>query len=184
MTDLKKVVENQEIILILSEHIYNKLHQHLLPKRSRLEECAFLFVETKLYESRVEFIYKDSYYVSDSDYVFHSGYHLELKDSIRAMLIKKAHDLNCCIVETHSHIKQEVAEFSYSDWMGFYDFVPHVQWRLKGKPYISLVFTTRNFDALVWFKDHQRPTTLKGIQVGNKLKVPTGKSIKNKYDEE
>jgi hypothetical protein len=184
MTDLKKGCENQEIILTLSEQVYNNLLKHLLPKRNKLEECAFLFVDTKIDEFRVEFIYKDSYYVSESDYLFHSGFHFELKDAVRAKVIKKAHDLNCCIVETHSHIKQGIAEFSYSDWIGFSDFVPHVQWRLKGKPYISLVFTARNFDALVWFKDKQSPITLKGIQVGKKLKVPTGKSINNKYNEE
>jgi hypothetical protein len=184
MTDLKKVSDNQEAILFLSEKSYKNLLKHLLPKKSRLEECAFLFVDAIFNESKVEFIYKDSYYLMDSDYKFRSGFHFELKDSIRAMMIKKAHDLDCCIVETHSHIEQEIAEFSYSDWSGFYDFVPHIQWRLKGKPYISLVFTTRNFDALVWFKNHQSPTPLKGIQVGRELKIPTGESIKHNYYEE
>jgi hypothetical protein len=184
MTDLKKVSDNQETILFLSEQSYKNLLKHLLPKKSRLEECAFLFVDAIFNESKVEFIYKDSYYLMDNDYDFRSEFHFELKDSIRAMMIKKAHNLNCCIVETHSHIGQRSAEFSYSDWDGFYDFIPHIQWRLKGKPYISLVFTTRNFDALVWFKDRKSPTALSGIQVGSVLKIPTGKSIKNKYYEE
>jgi hypothetical protein len=184
MTDLRKEPENHEIILTLSEKVYKNLLKHLLPSKGKLEESAFLFVDVTIDKSEVEFIYRDSYYVLEKDYVFRSGFHLELKDSVRAMLIKKAHELNCCIVESHSHIDQEIAEFSYSDWIGFDDFVPHIQWRLKGKPYISLVFTRRNFDALVWFKDKQTPIALKGIRVGNKLKVPTGKSIKNKYYEE
>lgn len=184
MTDLKKVFDSQEIILTLSEQVYNYLLKHLLPNRGKLEESAFLFVDITLDGSKVDFIYRDSYYVLESDYVFRSGFHLELKDSVRAMVIKKAHDLKCCIVESHSHINQGIAEFSYSDWTGFDDFVPHVQWRLKGKPYISLVFTRRNFDALVWFKENQHPVALKGIRVDNKLKEPTGKSIKNKNYEE
>lgn len=183
MTDLKKVSENMEAVLILSEQQYKNLLKHLLPKKSWLEECAFLFVDAIFNESKVEFIYKDSYCLMDSDYKFRSGFHFELKDSTKAMIIKKSHDLGCCIVEAHSHNEQRKAEFSSSDWSGFNDFVPHVLWRLKGKPYLSLVFTLRNFDAIVWVKDFRNPTYLNGIQVDSILKKPTGISINNRQYE-
>jgi len=40
--------------------------------------------------------------------------------------------------------------FSPSDIAGFREFVPHIHWRLKGKPYGAVVVAPASIDAALW----------------------------------
>jgi hypothetical protein len=84
------------------------------------------------------------------DYEVQAGDYLELGDAARARLIKEAHDRKLCLVESHSHPGPYPAAFSYSDLAGLEEFVPHVRWRLRGRPYAALVFAASGFDGLAW----------------------------------
>lgn len=167
-----------ESSLYIPESEFKKLREHLLPKQIVAEECAFLFVNHHCIDERAVFIYEDSFFLKSSDFVFRSKYYFELKDIVRAKMIKRAHNKNFILVEVHSHIEQEVAEFSPTDWIGFKDFVPHIIWRLKGKPYIAMVFTATGFDGLIWFKDKKRPIVLNKIIAGNFSIKSSKESIK------
>jgi hypothetical protein len=76
--------------------------------------------------------------------------HVVLADDVRPRVIKTAWDRNECLIEAHSHGPRGHAEFSPSDLLGFEEWVPHVTWRLRGRPYAALVVAGDKWDALVW----------------------------------
>lgn len=102
---------------------------------------------------------------------------IELTDEIRAKVIKRAHDLSATLVEFHSHLYQSKARFSESDLIGFNDFVPHVMWRLKRRPYVAIVVAGSTFDGLVWLADPKVPVNLTELRIGPKSLSPTGTTL-------
>ena len=104
------------------------------------------------------------------------GY-LELADEARAGLIKRAHDLGASLIEMHSHPGPWPAAFSLTDRVGLRETVPHMWWRLKGKPYVALVVAHSGFDALVWLDDRRVPRPLDGLLVGDEQFSPTNNSL-------
>lgn len=111
--------------------------------------------------------------ISPKDFAFRSGYHIELADEVRAKVIKHAHDLKASLVEMHSHTGTRPAAFSPSDMTGFAEFVPHVMWRLQGRPYFAIVVARGSFDGLAWIDDANTPHRLASIVVGNSVFTPT-----------
>ena len=83
------------------------------------------------------FEYIEWYAVPADGFSVCNEYHFELTDEVRAQVIKRAHDLGASIAEVHSHHGPWPAAFSPSDQLGFREFVPHVWWRLKGRPYLA-----------------------------------------------
>ena len=63
--------------------------------------------------------------------------------------------------------------FSLTDQKGFQEFVPHVWWRLKGKPYVAVVVAQTDFDGVVWISDSVSPQYLDGIVSGDTIHRPT-----------
>lgn len=161
---------------------YRNLRHHLLPKFPKNEEVVFVFVDSFKDDETLTFRFKDWYPLKPEDYVSRSASHLELTNQIKAEMIKKAHELGCSLIEFHSHLGQKSAKFSPTDWYGFEEFVPHVMWRLKGKPYCAVVVTTRSLDALVWIDKGADPISLSRIAVEGKTFTPTNNSIDNKVD--
>lgn len=96
------------------------------------------------------FTYVDWIPLKADDYAEQYQDYLELTDTTRARIIKRSHDLDTCLMEFHSHPGPYPAAFSPSDMHGFGEFVPHVRWRLKGKPYAAVVIAPSGFDALAW----------------------------------
>lgn len=166
------------IIIEIPTIVYDDLAQHLLPRKMHEEEAAFVFASVTRKGNDVVFEYKDYLKAVDSDYDLKSAFHIELTDDLRSRLLKKAHDLKASIIEFHSHVDQKLATFSFSDWDGFSEFVPHVFWRLERRPYAAVVFTKGSFDALAWVDDPKKPKKVDHLQVGSKLLKPTGLSYK------
>lgn len=88
--------------------------------------------------------------MTDADIESRSSQHVVLADGVRPRLIKTAWDRDQCLIEAHSHGPRGVAEFSASDLLGFEEWVPHVLWRLRGRPYVALVAASEAWDALAW----------------------------------
>ncbi len=101
-------------------------------------------------------------------------YHFELTDEVRAEVIKKAHDLESSLVELHSHEEQLPVSFSSTDFMGFRDFVPHVFWRLKNRPYLAVVVSKTGCDGLVWLDSPEEHQQLDAISTEKILIKTTG----------
>ncbi|NQT37792.1 MAG: hypothetical protein HQ581_09905 [Planctomycetes bacterium] len=148
---------------------YQTLLTHLLPDGSKFEEAAFLFVKPSERQEPSVFEYIDHCEVPPDGFSSRHSDYLELTDEFRASLIKRAHDLGASIAEFHSHPSPWPAAFSYSDRLGFNEFVPHVRWRLKGRPYFAVVVSATGFDALAWINGHEAPVPLDGLFVGTEI---------------
>jgi hypothetical protein len=64
---------------------------------------------------------------------------------------------------------------------GFQEWVPHIMWRLRQRPYVAVVVTPDSFDALVWQAGDQvmRPRGLHSLVLddGRELR-PTGETLR------
>jgi len=171
-------------LINLPDSVYKAIWSHLLPRRLFKEEAAFLYVQQKIENKVTTFHFLDWTPVPESGFAAQSPYYLELTDHMRATVIKQAHELNASIVELHSHKGDHLAEFSMSDLLGFQEFVPHVWWRLKGRPYMAVVVSRTSFDALAWIKDPKVPQQLDGIITETTIFKPTNLTIVNgdRYD--
>jgi hypothetical protein len=163
--------------LLLTQSCYDQLQQHLFGGDSEYEEAAFLFCSLNGNQERRELKVVEATLLRPEAFDRRSEWYLELTDETRGALIKRAHNLNACLVECHSHPGQAHARFSPSDLHGFSEFVPHVRWRLKGKPYAAIVFAESTFDALVWSSTNGEPDLLHAIRVDSKLLFPTGATL-------
>jgi hypothetical protein len=149
----------------------------LFPKKIRYENVAFIFSSIKKQAKSIEFNFIEWYPVLPNDYVFRSFWHVELKDDIRPRIIKKAFDMDAAIVEIHSHPYDAPATFSGSDLDGLQEFVPHVRWRLKGKPYAALVFSNSDFDGLAWVDNDGEVQPLTELIVNGCRLKPNGHTL-------
>jgi len=162
-----------QVFLSVEQEMHAALRAHLLPEDSLLEEVAFLYAHPVAKDGALLFQPAEWQPIAPDGFVYRSELGLELTDETRATVIKRSHDLGTSLVEFHSHTGPWPAQFSPSDWYGFSEFVPHVWWRLKGRPYISVVMTRSGFDALAWTLDPTAPQRLDGIYVGGQLVEPT-----------
>lgn len=157
-----------------------EIRGHLLPKKARNEQAGFLFARPNVERGvSIALTYVDWVALSRNDFAHQSPYHLELRDETRARVIKRAHDLQCSLVEFHSHPGLWPAQFSVSDFHGFDEFVPHVLWRLKGRPYAAVVVAPSGLDALAWITSSREILGVSAVVLDNHEKVvPTGLSLK------
>lgn len=137
---------------------------------------AFVFARHVEQGSDHFFEYVEWYAVPPAGFAIRTGYHIELTDKTRATVIKRAHDLDTSLAEFHSHLGTWPAQFSPSDQMGLNEFVPHVRWRLRGRPYLAVVATRADLDGLAWIDSSSRAVRLNGIRVGDRVLRPTGLS--------
>jgi proteasome lid subunit RPN8/RPN11 len=158
--------------------LYAGLLRHLMPLASDYEEAAFLFVRGVTHGEEMVFDPIDQFLVGPEGFVVRSPRFLELKDSVRAQLIMRAHQLGASIIEFHSHPRY-APEFSWSDKRGLREFVPHVRWRLKGRPYGAVVVAPAGFDALFWIDKSEMPVALNRLNVDGRALFPTGRSLAN-----
>ena len=158
-------------IVVIPEQVLKGLQTHLLRKH-RVEEAAFLYA----HHTPNGFEYIEWFPVPSHGFLNRSTYRLELTDAMRGVVIKRAHDLGASIVELHSHVSYLPASFSPTDLAGLDAFVPHVMWRLKGKPYVAIVMAVGSFDGFAWLSNPKTPQRLDGIHSGARTLVPTGLS--------
>lgn len=166
-----------QILIDLPLNVKEALWTHLLPRRFVSEEAAFLFVRSEEEASGCIFRPLDWYTVLPLGFSSRSAFHFELTDETRGAVIKRAHDLGASLVEFHSHSGRWPATFSASDLSGFEEFVPHVWWRLRGRPYGAVVVGRSGFDGLMWLHDPHGPVHLDGILVEGRLLKATKLSL-------
>ncbi len=166
-------------IITMPTVTYDALIKHLLPPNAYCEEAAFLFAEfSNDHGGSLSFQVIDWRPIPPNGFAYRSSDYLELKDGIRASLIKKAHDLNACLIECHSHPRFS-PQFSWSDCLGLKEFVPHVRWRLKGRPYAAVVVAADGFDSLVWHDKGSKPDDFAAIDIEGHYMEPTGYTLTN-----
>lgn len=158
--------DNTKVLVQMSGSSYEELQDHLLPDDMAAEEAAFLFARATYGGDRLEFHVVDWYPVPHEGFVTRSLHFLELTNETRALVIRRAHELGCSLIEAHSHAGHEPAQFSASDKSGFAEFVPHVLWRLKGRPYAAIVMARASIDGLAWC-EASRPLQVKAVVLGS-----------------
>jgi len=163
--------------LLIPKKVYQNIYNYLLPKKPKSEKVAFIFAAITSSVDYVNFQFKKWYRLKPHEYEYSSAGYVELKDEIRPKIIKIASDNNAAIVELHSHVFQGPAKFSFTDFQGFKEFVPHIWWRLKGKPYAAIVFSKSDFDALVWLDSPESYCRLTKIVAGKRHLYPNGTSF-------
>lgn len=167
------------ISLRMPEIVFRDIKNRLLPTGARNEEAGFVFARAEATgPDTVVFQYLEWWPLEHHNFEHQSQYHLELQDGIRARIIKHAHDLECSLVEFHSHPGPWPAQFSPSDFRGLSEFVPHVWWRLKGRPYAAVVMASNDLDGLAWTLSPKECHVLAEVHVGRRSIKPTGLSIK------
>lgn len=170
--------------LLISRELCTRLHDHLFQGDS--EQVAFLLAIPLRGEAwKLRLI--DAYLVPPEEFEDRTPFHLSLAPEVRPQIIKWAWDRGACLVEAHSHRETEPAVFSASDLAGLNEFVPHVWWRLQGKPYVALVFTRNSFDGLAWISGPHQGEPVKSLRIdGHEKRYPTnltyqmlGRRLKN-----
>ena len=173
-----------DVLLRLPSDVYEEIRAHLLPGNLAPETAGFIFVVPERQEGGTQvFEYVEWYPVPPDGFVERSPYHLELTDETRAEVIKRAHDLGASVVELHSHTGPYPAAFSPDDQRGLREFVPHIWWRLRKRPYFAMVVTEEDFDGLAWMVDPKEPQHLGGIVVDGEVLEPTRLSSLGARDE-
>jgi len=159
----------------ISSHHLKALREHLF--LGKHEQAAFGFASWEPNKPGGLFRIQTLEFIRPNEFAFQSSYHLELGSEAQARIIKLAFDRRASLVEFHSHRTNWPAQFSHSDFSGFEEFVPHVRWRLSGRPYAAVVFHESSFDGLVWV-DEQR-VQLDGIESdGLQPQLATGLSLR------
>jgi len=166
------------IILKMGAQAHREMRAHLLPPGSDFEEAAFMFVSATGTGDQIVFEPVETLLVGPDGFAVRSPQFLELRDEVRAQVIRRAHGLGASIIEFHSHPLFN-PEFSWSDRMGLQEFVPHVRWRLKGAPYGAIVVAPTGFDALFWVGESREPQAMAFLEVEGQPRRPTGLSLKN-----
>jgi hypothetical protein len=156
--------------LAIEGALYRELLAHLAACED--EQVAFLFTSPPREGEALRVV--EMYAVPAQGFADQSPYYLALSDEVCARVIGHATQLDGCLVEVHSHARGP-AGFSQTDLFGFEEWVPHVRWRLSGRPYAALVFVGESFDALVWTGVGDRPGPLADLSVEGKGQLqPTG----------
>lgn len=167
-------------VLQLTAHEWAALRAHLL--QNSVEQVAVVFARVVSdTDSSGSLMLRacESYHCSSTDFSFQSSYHIELTHETQTRLIKTAWDLGCALVELHSHVGPFARPaFSPSDLSGFDEFVPHVRWRLRGKPYVAIVVAADAFDALVWSGTSASPQSLDALNIDSVTLTPTHHTIR------
>lgn len=166
-----------KIFLNLEPDRHDGLMTHLLPPGEEREQAAFLFVQEANIDGQIGFEVLDTHLIDRAEFAAQHSDYLELSNAARIRLIKKAHTLSSSIVELHSHPGPWPAAFSLSDRAGLKETVPHMWWRLKGRPYLAIVVAPSGFDALVWLDNPRVPRALDGLVVGTTVLRPTNNSL-------
>jgi len=155
---------------------YRHLLGHLLCANGESEQAAFLYARAMVSECSATFQFLGCLLVQPRQFAIQSEFHLELDDRTRAKVIKTAHDLQCSLVELHSHPASDIAMFSWSDFCGLKEFVPHVWWRLKNRPYAALVVARQSVDGLAWLESPEKVEPVGAIVVDGQILGTTGLS--------
>jgi len=152
--------------------LYRAARAHL---RGYIEQVGFFLADFDI-EGSV-FVVREFRPMPPEAFEYQSAYHVTLRDEMRPEIIKWAWDADACLVEVHSHGDEGIASFSPSDLYGFDEWVPHVRWRLRGRPYAAIVSAGDSFDALAWLDDENGLVQVTALKVDGIAHAPTARTL-------
>lgn len=167
------------VLLEMQAGTFPAIVSHLLRPDHWLEEAAFLFARPAVSGDLLTMNVLEVDLLEESAFETQESEYLELKDETRAALIRRAHALSACLIELHSHPGPWPAMFSPADLQGLSETVPHMHWRLPGRPYTALVIARSGFDALVWPVPNGPAVALTELRDGNSSYAPTNNTLRH-----
>jgi hypothetical protein len=156
-------------VILASGQLYWMAREHL---RGDIEQVGFFLADFDVVSDR--FVLRDWRAISPEAFKDQSAYHVTLCDETRLGIIRWASQADACLIEVHSHGDHGKAGFSSTDIHGFEDWVPHVRWRLRARPYAAIVTTATAFDAIAWLDNTGEPSPIEQLEVDQRTCVPTG----------
>lgn len=155
---------------------YSTTWEHLLPRPQIQEEAAFAFVRRDASTDQHSYTVTDTWLLPREMLLSQHADYLELTDEAHVQVIQQAHRLDASVVEMHSHLGGGAPAFSKFDCAGLADTVPHMWWRLKGRPYFAIVVSRGGYDALAWLDGPGAPSGLSCLRVGSRRLLPSGRT--------
>lgn len=165
---------------VIGRDLYAALGGHL---GARAEQVGFFLAEWQPDERA--FRLREWRPVPPEGLEYQSDFHVSVTDEMRAEVIKWGWDSGLSLVEAHSHGKWGPARFSPSDLWGFEEWVPHLWWRLQGRPYAALVTAGDTFDAIAWIEGPRAAEQVEALELGDgntETLSATGRTLRE-YDE-
>lgn len=165
-------------VFVISPDLYEALGGHL---GARAEQVGFFLAEWQPEERR--FALRDWRAIPPEGLEHQSDFHVSLRDETRIEAIKWAWESGACLVEAHSHGEGHPAKFSASDLWGFEEWVPHLWWRLRGRPYAALVVAGETFDAIAWVDGPDAAEQIESLDIEGGDTLPsTGRTLREGLD--
>jgi hypothetical protein len=140
--------------------------------KSSIEEVSF-FLARPSEQALVAF---DMRTIRPSEFVRQSERTVALADGVRSDLIAWASAANASLIEAHSHVRGDPVCLSPTDIAGLREWVPHLWWRLKGRPYAAIVQAGRTLDGVVYADSPHVPRRIDEIWVDGTMLPTTGLS--------
>lgn len=154
--------------LVVDPDLYRSCRAHLA---QRAEGIGFFMAD---YESTSRaFVLRQWRAIPASGLEASNEFHVALQEDMQADIIKWAWNDGGSLVEAHSHGPDQLACFSPFDVDGFDEWVPHIWWRLRGRPYAAIVIAGDSTDALAWIEGPATPEQIEGISVSEHLELST-----------
>jgi hypothetical protein len=157
-------------------HISPDVHARFLDDfGERVERVGFFLADFD--PQQREFYIRAWRTMTARDYDIETDFHVSLKDHVRGDVIKWAWDEGASLIEVHSHGPKYEAEFSPSDFTGFSEWVPHVWWRLQGRPYAAIVTAGDTVDAIAWIDAADQPEQVESLTIDDHVLVMTRRTL-------
>jgi hypothetical protein len=166
-------------MIVAPDELYCAAREHL---RGHIEQVGFFLADFEAEDSA--FVLREWRPMPPEAFEYQSAYHVTLHDEMRPEIIKWAWDAHACVVEVHSHGDEGTAWFSPSDLYGFDEWVPHVRWRLRGRPYAAIVTAGDSFDALAWIGDGKDPVQVTTLEVDGVTHTATARTLPRLFESE
>lgn len=167
------------LVIAMPTQIYEMIQDHLFQdaeNEDALEQASFLFTEP--YAGDGVLRVADARLLGVDDFAIQTPLHIDLAEHVRPELIQRALRDDACLIETHSHNHAGPVAFSASDRRGFQEWVPHMRWRLRRRPYVALVFSFDTFDGLCWSDGDAEPLDNLLLDGGRRIQ-PTNRTYEH-----
>ena len=134
------------------------------------EQVGFLLADFEA--STRGFEVRDWRIIGPAGFDIQSPYHVTLTDETKVEVIRWAWESGASLIEAHSHDGIYPAALSPSDLLGLSDWVPHLFWRLRARPYAAIVTAGNDFDAVAWIEAADQPEQVERIELDDGSTVP------------
>ena len=150
--------------IVMPRDVEIRVRTHLF--QNNLEQGAFLFTRSQVKDGAITLNATHAYLIPPEGWDVQEELYLEMQDAERSRIMKMARDLDCGVIDCHSHPgSEEQVSFSLSDRAGITEFAAYAKWKLSGQPFAALVWGEASIDGVLWPRDFRAPQPIDEIVV-------------------